>query len=358
MGDKKIKKGYLSNRKKEAYPLKDKIANSLSNRVGVDLGTATTVVYVDGEGVVLREPTLVAVNRRTGQVVAIGKRARVMIGRTPEYVEVIQPVQGGVICDYEVTAQMFEHIFRKAQDASPKIFGPTVIVGIPCCTSQTEINALRDAAIDAGARQVHIVYEPFAAIVGMGMSLNNESATMVVDVGGGTSDSMILAGGEIVANDSIRVAGDALDISIEEGLKNKKRLSVGLRTTEDLKIAIMQSVERQKSFRVQGRNTANGLPLEVEVTLDEILDFISPCLDQIADQISAFMERVSPEILTDLKNDNIYFVGGGSAIYTFPKKIEESLNLNIVVPENAMTIVARGTAIIARNPNLYKKYFL
>ena len=255
----------------ESESLRNRMFGSLSNRIGIDLGTATTVVYVEGEGVILREPTLVAVNKRTGQVVAIGNRARVMIGRTPEHVEVVQPVQGGIICDYEVTEQLFEYIFRKAQDVSPKIFGPTVIVGIPCRTSQTEINALRDAAVDAGARQVHIVYEPFAAIVGIGIPLENEPATMVVDVGGGTSDSMILAGGEIVSNDSIRIAGNALDRAIEEGLREKKRLSVGMRTAEDLKVAIMQSVEKQRSFRVQGRNTVSGLPLEIEVSIDEIL---------------------------------------------------------------------------------------
>ena len=332
--------------------------NSLGNRVGIDLGTATTVVYIDGKGVVLREPTLVAVNRRTEQVVATGKKARVMIGRTPEHIEVIQPVQQGVIYDYEVTEQLFEHIFRKVQDASPKIFSPSVTIGVPCCTSQTEINAVRDAVIDAGARQVGVVYEPFAAAIGMDLPLHSETATMVIDIGGGTSDAMILAGGEMIASDSIRVAGDAFDAAIVEELKQKKQIVIGPRTAEDLKVAIMQSAKEQKIFSVQGRDSNSGLPLEVEVSFDEIVEFITPCLEEIAGHVSAFVGRSSPEVQADLKNNNIYFVGGGPAVHTFPEKIENTLNLGIVVPENPTSVVARGTALIAQHPERYEKYFL
>ena len=330
----------------------------LGNRVGIDLGTATTVVYIDGKGVVMREPTLVAINKRTEQVIAMGKKARVMIGRTPEHIEVVQPVQQGVINDYEVTEQLFEHIFRKVQDASPKILSPLVTIGVPCCTSQTEINAVRDAVIDAGARQVDIVYEPFAAAVGMDLPLDSEAATMVIDIGGGTSDAMILAGGEIIASDSIRVAGDAFDAAIVENLKQKKQIIIGARTAEDLKVATMQSVKEQKIFSVQGRDSNSGLPLEVEVSFDEIAEFIAPCLEEIAESISLFVGQSSPEVQADLKNNNTYFVGGGPAIHVFPKKIENTLNLNIMVPENPTSMVARGTALIAQNPKPYEKYFL
>lgn len=328
------------------------------NQVGIDLGTATTVVYVEGKGVVMREPTLVAVNRRTDQVVAIGKRARQMIGRTPEHIEVIQPIQLGVIHDYEITEQLFEHVFRKVQDASPKIFNPSVIIGVPCRTSQAEINAVRDAVVDAGAQQVGIVYEPFAAAVGIDLPLMNETAVMVIDIGGGTSDAMILAGGEIVASDSIRVAGDAFDAAIVEGLKEKKQITIGPRTAEDLKVAIMQSANDQTVFSVQGRSSSTGLPLEAEVSFEEIVQFLEPCLKRIAEHIGIFVGQSSPEVQADLKNNNIYFVGGGHAIHSFPKKIEEVLNLRIVVPENTTGLVARGTALIARHPEMYEKYFL
>ncbi len=332
--------------------------NFFSNQVGIDLGTASTVVYVEGKGVVLREPTLVAVNKKTEQVVAVGKKARVMVGRTPEHITVVQPMQRGVVYDYEVTEQLFEYIFRKVQASSPRILGPTVIVGVPCCSSQTEINAVRDATIDAGARRVHIVYEPLAAAIGLDLSLSEETAIMVVDVGGGTSDAMILVGGEIVANDSIRIAGDAFDESIINGLKERMQLAVGRRTAEDLKMAIMQSVEERKTFSVQGRNVSTGLPLEVEVTLDEVLDFISDPLDSVVSHINSFIERVSPEVLSDLQNNNIYFVGGGPSIHTFSEKIEAALNLKILVPNNPTTVVARGTALIAQHPEQYSKYFL
>ena len=332
--------------------------NSLGNRVGIDLGTATTVVYINGKGIVMREPTLVAINKRTEQVIAMGKKARVMIGRTPEHIEVVQPVQQGVINDYEVTEQLFEHIFRKVQDTSPKIFSPTVAIGVPCRTSQTEINAVRDAVIDAGARQVDIVYEPFAAAVGMDLPLHSETAAMVIDIGGGTSDVMILAGGEIIASDSIRVAGDTFDTAIVENLKKKKQIIIGERTAEDLKVATMQSAKEQKIFSVQGRDSNSGLPLEVEVSFDEIAEFIAPCLEEIAEHISAFVGQSSPEVQADLKNNNTYFVGGGPAVHTFPKKIEDVLNLGVVVPENPTSVVARGTALIAQNSKQYKKYFL
>ena len=333
-------------------------ARFLSNRVGIDLGTASTVVYVEGKGVVLTEPTLVAVNKKTEQVVAVGKKARVMMGRTPEHIDVIQPIQQGVIYNYEVTEQLFEYIFRLVQEASPRILGPTVIVGVPCCTSKTEINAVKDAAIDAGARRVHVVYEPFAAAVGLGISLEDEASSMVVDVGGGTSDAMIVVGGEIVASDSIRIAGNAFDVAIENGLRDQMRLAVGNRTAEDLKMAIMQSIEERKVFSVQGRSISDGLPLEVEISFDEVLDFITPCLDEIVEHINLFIKRVSPEILADLQNTRIYFVGGGPSIHTFSERIEKALNLKITIPNNPTTSVAAGTAIIAKDPERYDKYFL
>ena len=346
---------------KEPKPSKKKggaLFGSLGNQVGIDLGTATTVVYVSGKGVVMREPTLVAVNKRTDQVVAIGKRARQMIGRTPEYIDVIQPVQLGVINDYEITEQLFEHIFRKVQDALPKIFSPSVIIGVPCRTSQAEINAVRDAVVDAGARRVGIVYEPFAAAVGIDLPLLSETAVMVIDIGGGTSDTMILAGGEIVSSDSIRVAGDAFDSAIVEGLKERKHIVIGDRTAEDLKVAMMQSAKEQKVFSVQGRSSSTGLPMEIEVSFEEVVQILEPYLEKIAEYIGTFVGQSSPEVQADLKNNNIYFVGGGPAVHAFPKKIEDMLNLRVVVPENATGLVARGTAVIAQNPDRYEKYFL
>ena len=337
---------------------KKTITNLLSNRIGIDLGTATTVVYLEGKGVILSEPTLVAVNKKTEQVIAVGKRARVMVGRTPDYIEVVQPVQKGVVYDYEVTEQLFEYIFRTAQESAPKILGPEVVIGVPCCTTQTEINAVRDAAVDAGARRVHIVYEPLAAAVGLGFSLQEETSHMVVDVGGGTSDAMILVGGEIIASDSIRIAGNAFDVAIMNGLREVRHMVVGIRTAEDLKVAIMQSAVERKIFRVQGRSVTNNLPMEIEVTFDEVLSFIAPCVDEIILHINAFMQNVSPEVLADLQNNAILFVGGGPLIHSFAQKMEASLNLTIIIPDNPTIAVARGTIAIARNPEQYEKYYL
>lgn len=342
----------------ERRSLGSSILDTFTNQIGIDLGTATTVVYVENRGVIMREPTLVAVNTKTNQVVSIGKKARIMTGRTPPHISVVQPIQRGVIDDYEVTEQIFSYVFRRVQELSPKILGPAVAVGTPCKTSQTEINAVRDAAMDAGARRVHIVYEPFAAAVGMDLDLENSEAFMVIDVGGGTSDSMVFAGGEIVASDSIRIAGNAFDTAIMEGLRETKSLIVGARVAEDLKVAIMQSAEEQTSFRVQGRNTKNGLPLEVEVSFDEVIGYITPHMEQIAEHIRVFVERSSPEVLADLKSGGVYFVGGGPSVYTFSKKIEEVINLQVTVPENPLVAVARGTATIAKHVDRYQKYLL
>ena len=330
----------------------------ISNKIGIDLGTATTVVYLDGKGAVMREPTLVATNVNTNQVIAVGHKARVMIGRTPKHIEVIQPLQQGVVGDYDVAEQLFEYIFREVQNVAGKILGPLVIIGVPCGTSQTEIGAVRDAAIDAGARKVHIVYEPFAAAVGLNVPLESEVSTMIIDVGGGTSDVMILVNGEIIAEGSIRIAGDTFDKAIMQGLRERMQLVVGSRTAEDLKIAIMSSGDERKVFSVQGRSATNGLPFEVNITSEEILSFVSPCLEEIVVYINSFIETISPEVLADLQKNPVYFVGGGPSIHTFAKRIEDAINLKVIIPERSTTVVARGTAIIANNPDRYTKYFL
>ena len=329
-----------------------------SNSIGIDLGTATTVVYVEGRGTIMHEPTLVAVNTRTKQVVAIGRNARVMIGRTPEHIVVEQPIQKGVVFNYEITEQIFEYIFREVQDEIPKIFGPRVTIGIPCQTTQTEISALKDAALDAGAREINIVYEPLAAAIGIGGLLERDSASMIIDIGGGTSDTIVIASAEIIASNSLRIAGNAFDKNILEGLKNYKNLLVGDRTAEDLKIAIMSNAKERGVFSVQGRNATDGLPLDVEVEFEEILNYIKPSMEKIADNLQKFIETISPEILSDLKNSKIYFVGGGPLIYTFAKLIENKINLSLESPEDNMTLVAKGTSIIAKNSENYKKYFL
>ena len=352
----------IQGRKQSAQKKKKRSSKSFigmfANHVGIDLGTATTMVFMNDKGVILQEPTLVAVNKRTEQVVAIGRKARMMIGRTPQHIEVVHPIQQGVIYDYEVTEQIFRYIFRKAQGVSPRILGPLVTIGVPCDISQAEISAVRDAVIDAGARKVSIVYEPFAAAVGMKIPIQEEKAVMVIDVGGGTSDAMIIAGGEIVATSGIRVAGNTLDAAIVKGLREKKHIIVSPHTAEDLKIATMRSAKDQKVFSVRGRNSNTGLPLETEVSFKEIVNFITPCLEKIVEHVGIFISKASPEIQADLKDTSIFFVGGGPAIHTFSERIEASLGLRVTIPENPTSVVAKGAVLITQDFERYEEYFL
>lgn len=336
----------------------DFILNFFTNKVGIDLGTVTTVVFVQGKGIVFKEPTLVSVNKTTEQITAIGEGARISIGRTPEYISIIQPIKNGVVSDYEITVQLFEHLFKKVQDSFPKLLGPSVVVGIPCKTSQVEISAIREAALEAGAYKVDIVYEPLAAAIGIDLALNTPEAKMVIDVGGGTSDMLIISNEEIVDTDSIQIAGDSFDNAIIEGLENDKDLIVGIKTAEDIKISTMNAEDDKSFFRVQGTNTQSGLPHEVEISLSEIISYIEPKLDEVADFIVDFVERSTSDIHADLKNSNIYFVGGGALVKTFAKKISNKLNLELMIPEDAILAVSKGTSIIANEPNKYKKYFL
>lgn len=332
--------------------------DSFSNKIGIDLGTASTVVSVDGSGVVIHEPTLVAINKKTQQIIAIGKNARVMIGRTPEHISVERPLQDGVVFNYEIAEQMLEYIFREVQAKNPKILGPNVTIGVPCQTTQTEISAVKDAALDAGAREVNIVYEPFAAAVGIGGIMKKDSASMVIDVGGGTSDAIVIASGEIIATGSLRLAGSTFDKNILNGLKEYKNLLVGERTAEDLKMATMSTARDGGVFSVHGRNATVGLPLEVEVEFEEVLSYIKPSMETIAQHLKDFIETISPEILADLKNGKVYFVGGGPFINTFSKIIGDKINLMLETPEDHMVVVAKGASQIAKNSEEYQKYFL
>ena len=333
---------------------------NFSNPIGIDLGTSTTIAAKEGErdSIFFTQPTLVAINRKTDQVVAIGKRAREMLDRTPPHIEVIRPIREGVVHHYDVALELFKYIFRKAQRLTPKLFGPRVVVGIPCCAQPTKIDSITDAAKDAGASAVYVVDEPLAATVGIGLPLSSESAKMVVDVGGGTSDILVFASNEVIASHSIQIGGEAFDSAIVESLKKWKNLSIGLRTAEDLKKTVMNSHNSGATYTIHGTNTMTQLPLETVVTEDEILDYITPSLDEIVQNMRVFMEGLSPEVQADLKRDTVYFVGGGQMIYTFSGQIERGLNIKITVPKDPITSVARGALVIAKDPEKYSKYFL
>ena len=332
----------------------------LYNTVGIDLGTSSTIVHVDGAGTVFNEPTLVTLNRETDQYNAIGTTSRRMSGRTPEFIEVVQPIKEGVVFDYDVAYKFFEHIYKIVQEHSPKIFGSRVTLGIPCNAKQTEVDTLKNIAQDAGARSVSVVYEPLAAAVGMGLNINREEAIMIIDIGGGTTDVMVLSSGEMVNAGCIKIAGDLINQAIQKSVEEDKNLSIGMRTAEDLKISGMKytSGKKETRFKVSGRNTDNNLPGETSLTKEEILKYISEPMQGITDSIEIFIQKLPPEILSDLKSKGIYFVGGGTYIEEFSKMFEERFGLKVIIPEDPVRVVSFGCSEIAKNINKYKDYLL
>ena len=361
MADKKKKytvKNKDNNKLKDTPYIIKNISSKLRNSIGLDLGTAITVAYVDKVGLLWNEPTLISINTTRNQIVSIGRRARIMLGRTPEHYRVVQPIIEGVISEYEIATHYISSVLKTVQNSNPKLLNPTVVVGIPCDSQPSEINAIKDAVIEAGARAVYIVYEPLGAAVGIGGLLETDKASMIIDIGGGTSDVIIIASGEIISKTTIRIAGNIFDKSIQESLESEKDLHVGIRTAENLKMAIMSGKSINNEIKVQGRGTQDGLPLELDITLAEVLRYIKPDMEEIVSHIKEFVSGISAEILTDFNDKNVYFVGGGPLIDSFGEMISKHTSLKLTIPSNHKTLSAMGNAEIASDPEKYKKYFI
>ena len=329
-----------------------------SNRIGIDLGTASTIAYLAGTGVIINDNTLVTLNVKTNQIIAIGRNARKMLGRTPEYLQVIQPIYRGVISNYEITKQFLQFIIRKAHTVSPRNIHPVLIIGVPCNIRETESNALKSAAFDAGAREVHLMYEPVAAAIGVGAPYNESKAMCIIDIGGGTTDCMVLSGSETITSISIPIAGDNFNESIATGIAAKSGIQVGVRTAEDIKINAMSVETEHKRMIIRGKDVTTGLPREVELRASDIVRMLIPNMKEITQALIDLLQGVPSEILSDLQRGNVYFVGGGTCIKGLREMFEEELHIPVTIPEDPLTAVARGTAKVAHNPNHFKKFFI
>ena len=335
-----------------------KIFSDFSNKVGIDLGTAITSVYTENGDFIFNEPTFVIVNVKTGQIFGLGKKARNMLGRTPPSIKVVQPLKGGVITDFQVTTQLLAHLLSKVQSGSPRILGPTVVVGIPCSIRSVEAAALVDAMQDAGARELYMVPEPIAAIVGMGLSTESDEAKIVVDIGGGTTDILVLGGGSTISSKSVRIGGDDFNQAIIDSLAKKYNITVGVRTAEDLKINSIGSKNPKKRFGVRGRDVNTGLPSSAEVTLTEIQSFVLPIEEKITKEVREMVEVLPEEISADIVKEGIYLVGGGSYIAKLAELIEKEVKVKTIVPEDSLNVIVRGAAKMAEDPELYNHHFL
>lgn len=312
--------------------------------LGIDLGTATVLVYAKGKGIILKEPSVVAINKNTNKVLAVGEEARKMIGRTPGNIVAVRPLRDGVISDYDVTEKMLKEFLKKAYGKS-KIIAPKVMVCVPSQATEVEKRAVIDAARNSGAKKVHLIEEPLAAAIGAGLDITKADGSMVVDIGGGTTDIAVISLGGVVVRSSIKVAGDSFDDAIIKFVRNKYKIMIGEKTAEELKIEIASAFKglRTVSSTVKGRNLITGLPDEITISSDEINEALKESVSLIVESVKVVLEKTPPELAADIIEKGILMTGGGSLLYGLDKLIEHETGVNVEIAENSVEAVAEGT---------------
>lgn len=312
--------------------------------IGIDLGTASVLVYIRGKGVVLKEPSVVAFDRDTNKIKAIGEEARLMIGRTPGNIVAVRPLKQGVISDYQVTEKMVKYFIQKA--VGKKTYKkPRISVCVPSGATEVEEKAVKDATYEAGAREVKIIEEPIAAAIGAGIDISRPCGNMIVDIGGGTTDIAVISLGGTVESASIKIAGDDFDESIVRYMRKKHNLLIGERTAEEIKIQIGTVYKRQevKIMEVRGRNLVTGLPKTIEVSSEETEEALREVTSQIVEAIHSVLEKTPPELAADIADRGIVLTGGGCLLEGLEELIESKTGINTVTAEDPMTAVAVGT---------------
>lgn len=322
----------------------------MSRNMGFDLGTANIVVYVDGKGIVLREPTMVAVRSDAKrQVLAVGEEAKKMMGRTPANITAIHPVNEGVIADLDSTQVMIKYLIHKANDFSVPIVRPLVVVCVPCGITPVERQAVEQVVRNAGARSVHLVDEPMAAAIGAGLPVEEASGSMVVDIGGGTSEMAVLSMNGVVISRSVRVGGQKMDEAIINFIKNEYNLLIGERTAEEVKIGIGSAIplKRRETVMVRGRDLITGLPHMIEISNEEITEALKEPLTTIMNNLRTCLENTPPELASDVMNRGIYLTGGGAQLSGLDLLISQQTGMPVVVADNPMDCVAIGAGILS-----------
>lgn len=316
----------------------------LSTDIGIDLGTASILVYIKGKGVVLKEPSVVAFDRDTGKVKAIGEEARLMIGRTPGNIIAVRPLRQGVISDYTVTEKMLKYFIKKAVGRKT-LRKPVISVCIPSGATEVEKKAVEDATYSAGARDVKIIEEPVAAAIGAGIDISKPCGNMIVDIGGGTSDIAVISLGGTVVSTSVKVAGDDFDEAIVRFMRKKHNLLIGERTAEDIKINIGSAYKRAElaTMEVRGRNLVTGLPKTITITSDETLEALKEPAMSIVDAVHNVLEKTPPELAADIFDRGIVMTGGGSLLNGLDTLIQEKTSINTTIADDPLTAVAIGT---------------
>lgn len=327
----------------------DAILGKFSHDIGIDLGTANTLVYVRGKGILINEPSVVAINTKNRQILAIGDEAKRMVGKTPANIVATRPLVDGVVSDFEITEQMLRYFIEKVHKESFVLFPrPRVVIGIPSGVTEVEKRAVEDAATNAGARHAFLIEEPMAAAVGSGLSVHDAAGSMIVDIGGGTSEVAVISLGGIVASRSIRVAGDELTDDIINYCKEEFNLTIGERTAENIKVNIGSAAKLNKTLEapVRGRDMVSGLPKELIINSNQVRAALAKSVRAIVDAVKFTIEETPPELLADVMDKGIFLAGGGALLRGLDVLLEQQTKMPVHVSEDPLTSVARGTGMV------------
>ncbi|NLU50603.1 MAG: rod shape-determining protein [Syntrophomonadaceae bacterium] len=328
--------------------------------MGIDLGTANTLVHMKGKGIVLREPSVVAIQNDTGQVLAVGEEAKQMIGRTPGNIVAIRPMKDGVIADFDVTQRMLKYFIGKALNHKGFLVKSRVVVSVPTGVTAVEERAVREAALQAGAKEAYLIEEPMAAAIGAGLPVHEPTGNMIVDIGGGTTEVAVISLGGIVTSKSVRIAGDEMDEAIIQHLKKNYNLLIGERTAEAIKINIGSAIWEgpTEHYEVRGRDLVSGLPKTIQVSSDEIQEALSEPVAAIIEGIKVCLEKTPPELAADIMDRGIVMAGGGSLLRGLDKLVSRETNMPVYVCEEALDAVALGTGRVLENVEVLRKVLI
>jgi len=335
-----------------------RILSALSKDIGIDLGTANTLVYVKGRGIIINEPSVVAINQKTGKILAIGNEAKKMVGRTPSHIIASRPLREGVISDFEVTQQMLRYFIEKVNKKYPFFFPhPRLVIGLPCGVTEVEKKAVEDAAKEAGAREVYLIEEPMAAAIGARLPVQEADGSMIIDIGGGTSEVALISLGGIVVSKSLRIAGDKLDEDIVRYAEEEFKILLGEKTAEKIKIEVASAMEMNDPIEIpmRGRDLITGLPKEIIVDSNDIYEAISGSIKILITTIKEAVEETPPELLADIMERGIYLAGGGSLLRNLDKLIEKETKIPTKIVDDPLTAVVRGTGIVLEDINKLKE---
>ena len=338
----------------------DLIFSFFSHDIGIDLGTANTLVLVLGKGIVIREPSVIARQKKTKEILAIGSKAKKMIGKTPGMIEVIRPLKDGVIADFDATEAMLTHYIREVHESPgiiPKIPKPRVVVGIPLGVTEVERRAVQDACLSAGARKAYLIEEPMAAVIGVGLPIDQPEGMLVVDIGGGTTEIAVISLGGIVIERCLRIAGDEMDEAIISFMRLKYSILLGEATAEEIKIQLGSTYpqEKEKQMVVRGRDLESGLPKSIKIGTNEVREAIAPVVRQIVEAISEVIEETPPELISDIVARGITLCGGAAQLIGFDKLIAEETKMPVWLADDPMTCVVRGCGKVLEDKGLLKR---